>query len=149
MFQTTNQQTVVSDVFNLRMLRIHSMPISLAPRSHGPNVVNRKSPQVEGHFGSRTLAFIMSTPDLSVSCFSLFQFVGLLSIHSVLQDAMQRPSPLARLGDSELISLRVAVHGGRLVLQPWPYCSGCSHHQCARSLHLGLPPQHGYKYRPV
>ena len=77
-------------------------------------------------------------------CFKLFALF-ITDIHSVLQDATAhdgwRPFPLAGLSDSELISLRAAVHGGRLVLQPWPCCSGYTHHQCARSLHLGLPPQ--------
>lgn len=36
--------------------------------------------------------------------------------------------------------LKVSVHVGRLVLRPWPCCLGYSHHQCARSLHLGWPP---------
>ena len=88
------------------------------------------------------------------SFFHRFNYVSfvrpLYPIQSMLKDARTHdswhlmtpfPGSTQWLRLRAVFSLRVAVHEGRLVLQPWPCCSECSPHQCARSLHLGLPPQ--------
>ena len=63
MFRIQTKKNEVIEVLMGMDDPFNAWKINLAPRSHWSNVVIRKSPQVEGRFGSQTLVFIMSTPE--------------------------------------------------------------------------------------